>query len=122
MDATLSAEVQKALGYAGGTALVIKLADLVIRWRSRDRVDTTAEIGLTLKMGAEIREELRKQLEEERLRADAAEEREEALGRALSASKIDLASARNEADDLRAELRLLRRDRLKALRDASAAS
>lgn len=107
MDA--ASEVQKALGYAGGGALLLKIVDSLLKWRGMSHADPTAELTATLSTGAELREELRKEAERLRSERDRLMAEVEKSEGEIATLRLQVAALKVEVEDLRAELRLLRR-------------
>jgi chromosome segregation ATPase len=111
MPLDLTAEATRAGVYIGGSTVLLKLFDFLIRWRHGSRSDHTNDMDITLRRGAELREELRKDLEEARERIDALEADRNDLDTRVRKAERERVTLQNQCDDLRAELRLFRRTR-----------
>lgn len=105
----MTPEALSALGYTGAGALVVKLLDMVIRWRSSEHVGTLAEMEAARKIGTELRDELRKQLEELRSENVILETKLEACEKERMELKVLVEKYDNARKDAEAELRLLRK-------------
>lgn len=110
-DPNTTSEGAKALVYAGIGALALKAAEFFLKAFDVVHASHTTEMEATLEAAAQLREELRKDNEDLRKRMREMEARLLALEnehRSLVEAKDRLIS---ENEDLRAELRLLRKDR-----------
>jgi len=101
-------EVQRAFGYAGAGALALKALDVLIKWRSGQRLDALAELDAARKIGSEIREELRRELEATRIDLAQAEAHLEKAEAELAIVKRQLATTDAALSSAAAELRTLR--------------
>lgn len=124
MAGELAAQAQTVGAYLGGFAFLLGVVDRVIQWRHSNRADSTTDMDITLQRGAQLREELRKDAEALRTRLEHAEKELQACEVRLAVSEqkrseLEIAklAVENERDDLRAELRLLRRGTREADRD-----
>ncbi|MDD5305385.1 MAG: hypothetical protein PHS14_19985 [Elusimicrobia bacterium] len=99
-------EVQRAFGYAGAGALALKALDLIVKWRSGQRVDTLAEFEAARKIGADIREDLRRELEATRIDLAAVEARAEKAESELRTERAATYRLGEANEDLKAKLRI----------------
>ena len=101
-------EVQRAFGYAGAGALALKALDVLVKWRSGQRHDALAELDQARKIGSEIREELRRELEATRIDLARAEAHLEKAEAELSIVKKQLALTDAALSEAAAEILALR--------------
>ena len=106
MNPVDAVEVQRAFGYAGAGALALKALDLVVKWRAGGRADTLAEFEAARKIGADIREDLRRELEATRIDLAAAEARLDKYEQELRAERASTYRLGDENEDLKAKLRI----------------
>lgn len=98
-----------ALGYTGAGALTVKLLDLVIKWRLGARAESVSEMEAARKIGAELRDELRKQLEELRAENVALETKLDSCEHERLELKALVEKLDNAKKDAEAELRLFKK-------------
>jgi hypothetical protein len=105
----MTPEILTAVGYTGGGALAIKALDLLIKWRTGQHTSTLEEFDAARKLGVELRDELRKQLEELRSENVILDTKLEASEKERLELKALLEKCDNARKDAEAELRLMRK-------------
>lgn len=101
-------EAQRAVGYAGGGMFLLKMLDVLVKWRSGQRHDTLQELKDAVHESRTLRMDLRSELSATQtdlaaaeLRAEEAEGENAALKHQLAATDRALASAVAELKTLR---------------------
>lgn len=103
-DTQIAAEATKAVGYAGLGGLMLKAIELLVKQFGVSRSAHSTDMERTIKMAADMREELRKDNEAMRVRMRDLEERMNSLERELHDAHIANGALKMENSLLRARL------------------